>query len=188
MNLPNALTLSRIGFALILIYLLLLNSFVGNVWAAIVFFVAALTDFYDGYFAKKRGLITDFGKIMDPISDKVLTLSIFFVFADIGMVAWWMVFLIAVREIAVTIDRLYCMRKGHVLAAERSGKIKTVFQIMTISIILLYLILDQAWFANTWFYQIQKPYLGWINGFMVITVLLTLSSGYSYLKTRRNLA
>ena len=75
MNLPNILTLSRIGFAFVLVYLLLLNSLTGNIWAAVLFTVASLTDFYDGYLAKKRGLVSNFGKIMDPIADKVLILS-----------------------------------------------------------------------------------------------------------------
>jgi CDP-diacylglycerol---glycerol-3-phosphate 3-phosphatidyltransferase len=186
MNLPNILTLSRIGFAGIMVYLLLWNSLTGNLWAAFVFFIASLTDFYDGYIAKKRGLISDFGKIMDPISDKVLILSIFVVLAYLGMLPWWMVSLIALREIVVTIDRLIVMRQGKVLAAEKAGKIKTVFQITTISVILLYLILDQSVFAHSWFYQIQKPYLGTINALMVITVALTLASGASYFKNKRN--
>ena len=90
--------------------------------------MASITDFYDGYLAKTRGLISDFGKIMDPISDKILMLSIFFALAYMGIVAWWMVILIAVREIYVTLDRLWSMKKGQVLSAERAGKIKTVFQ------------------------------------------------------------
>ena len=126
---------------------------------------------------------------MDPIADKVLMLSIFFVLAHIGMVAWWMVILIALREVLITVDRLYAMRQGRVLPAERAGKIKTVFQIVTICIILLYLILDQAAFAHQWFYQIQNPYLSWINGCMVATVFLTLASAVPYLQNRiRNIS
>jgi CDP-diacylglycerol--glycerol-3-phosphate 3-phosphatidyltransferase len=185
MNLPNLLTLSRIGFAFVLVYLLLLNSLAGNVWAAIVFLIASLTDFYDGYLAKKKGMISDFGKIMDPISDKVLMLALFFVLAYLGMIMWWMVILIAIREIGVTVDRLYCVNRGLVLAAEKAGKIKTVFQITTISFILIYLILEQAAFANPWFYQIQKPYLGGINGLMAITVGLTIGSGITYFQNKK---
>lgn len=184
MNLPNILTLSRILFAAIIVYLLLLNSLTGNVWAAVFFVIASITDFYDGYLAKKHGLISDFGKIMDPIADKVLMLSIFSVLANIGMIAWWMVIVIALREVFITIDRLYSMRKGEVLAAERAGKIKTVFQILTICIIFIYLILDQAPSAHQWFYQIQKSYLSWINGCMMITVLLTITSAVPYVQQR----
>lgn len=184
MSLPNILTLSRIFFAVIIVWLLLLNSLAGNVGAAVFFVIASITDFYDGYLAKKHGLTSDFGKLMDPIADKVLMLSIFVVLANIGMVAWWMVVLIALREIVVTVDRLIMMRQGIVLAAEQLGKIKTVFQILTVAVILIYLILDQATFAHQWIYKIQKTYLGCINGLMLITVVITVWSGISYWQSR----
>lgn len=184
MNLPNALTLSRIGFAFILVYLLLLNSLTGNILAAVLFTIASLTDFYDGHLAKKRGLISDFGKIMDPIADKVLILSIFFVLAYTGRVAWWMVWLITFREIVVTADRLWCMRKGEVLAAEKAGKIKTVFQITVISFILIHLILNQAAFAQGWFHRIANFYWGFVHVLMDITVGITIGSGISYFQSK----
>lgn len=181
---PNVLTVSRIGFAVLLVFLLLQNSLAGNILAVIVFTLASLTDFYDGYLAKKKSTVSDFGKIMDPIADKVLMLSVFFVLVYLGMAALWMVILIAVREILVTLDRLWRTCRGQVLAAEMAGKIKTVFQIITISLILIYLILEQSAFAHGWFYQIQKFYLGGINVFMVITVLITLVSGAAYFQNR----
>ena len=136
MNLPNILTLSRVVLAFVLIFLLEGRSAVGNILAFIVFVIAALTDFYDGHLAKKRGLISDFGKIMDPVADKVLLLSAFGVLAHIGMIAWWMFILIALREIVVTASRLLAMRQGQVLAAERAGKVKTVVQILAVSMLL----------------------------------------------------
>ncbi len=184
MNLPNILTISRIGFAIIMVYLLLLNSLTGNVLSAIFFTAASLTDFYDGHLAKKKGLISNFGKIMDPIADKVLILSIFFALAHLDMVDWWMVILIAIREVLVTLDRLWSMRKGQVLAAERAGKIKTVFQIATVSFILIYLILEQAAFSHGWFRRIENFYLGWVNILMLITVLLTIGSGMVYFQNK----
>ena len=184
MNLPNLLTLSRIGFAAVIVYLLLLNSLTGNVWAAVLFVVASITDFYDGYFAKKMNLISDFGKLMDPIADKVLLLSIFFVLAHIGIVTWWMVILIGLREFFVTVDRLLLMSKGQVVAAERLGKIKTVVQILTISMIFVYLILDQGAYSSGWFQRIREGYLRCISVFMVTTVYITLYSGYSYWQGR----
>jgi CDP-diacylglycerol--glycerol-3-phosphate 3-phosphatidyltransferase len=184
MNLPNILTLSRIGFAGIIVYLLLLNSMVSHYWAALVFILASITDYYDGFLAKKHGLITDFGKIMDPIADKVLMLSIFFTLAYLGVLAWWMVMIIALREIIVTVDRLWCMRQGQVLPAEKAGKIKTVLQILAVGVILIYLILDQAEFANSWFHQFQKIYLGGINVIMAMVVGITVYSGVSYWNQR----
>ncbi|MBI3602524.1 MAG: CDP-diacylglycerol--glycerol-3-phosphate 3-phosphatidyltransferase [Candidatus Omnitrophica bacterium] len=184
MNWPNVLTVSRIGFAFILVYLLLQNCLTANIWAVIFFTAASLTDFYDGYLAKRQGLMSDFGKIMDPIADKVLMLSMFFVLTYIGMIALWMVVFIAAREILVTADRLRCVRQGQILAAERAGKIKTIFQMITVSVILLYLILEQAAFGYSWFYQVQKAYLGAINIFMVLTVFLTVGSGAAYFQHR----
>lgn len=185
MNLPNLLTLSRIFIAVVIVWLLLLNSLAGNIGAAVFFIIASITDFYDGYLAKKYGLTSDFGKLMDPIADKVLMLSIFTVLAVVGMVAWWMVLIIALREVWVTIDRLLMMRRGIVLAAEQLGKIKTVLQIVTVSVILLYLILDQATFAHQWIYKIQNTYLGCINGLMLISVVLTVWSGVGYWQSRK---
>ena len=184
MNWPNVLTISRLGFAVVLVYLLSLNSLIGNIWSAIFFIIASLTDFYDGYLAKKKGLISNFGKIMDPIADKILMLSIFSVLAYMGVIDWWMVILIAIREILVTVDRLWSMYQGHILAAEHFGKIKTISQMTTVGVILLYLILEQASFSHKWFYQIQNVYLGGINILMLITVLLTIGSGASYLQSR----
>ena len=106
MNLPNVLTLSRIVLAVVLVFLLEENSSMGNILAVIVFAIASLTDFYDGHLAKTRGLVSDFGKIMDPIADKILLLSAFGVLAHIGMIAWWMFIVIAIREILVTVSRL----------------------------------------------------------------------------------
>ena len=184
MNWPNILTLSRVAFAFIVVYLLLLNSLIGDILAAAAFALASLTDFYDGYLAKKKGLISDFGKIMDPIADKVLMLSIFSCLAYMGLIDGWMVLLIAIREIGITVDRLWCMKKGQVLAAERAGKIKTAFQILTVSFILIYLILEQMAFSYDWFYQIQGYYLSGIDFLMMITVLLTLVSGVSYFRNK----
>src|ERR1700733_13695595 len=110
MNLPNILTCSRIVLALVLVILLEKSTEIGNVGAVIVFAAASLTDFYDGHLAKTRGLVSDFGKIMDPIADKVLILSAFGVLAHTGMVAWWMFIAIAIREISVTVSRLIMMR------------------------------------------------------------------------------
>ncbi len=187
MNIANILTLSRIVLAAVIVWLLLLNSLNANIMATVLFIVAALTDFYDGHLAKKQGLISDFGKIMDPIADKVLLLSMFWVFAVLGMIEGWMVVVIAVREIGVTADRLWMMQRGQVLAAEKAGKIKTVCQITAVSVILLYLIVDQSAWAMNWFYQIQQAWHGVINALMFATLCVTIYSGVAYVKSRWNL-
>ncbi len=180
MNLPNILTMSRFGFAIIFVFLLLQNSLEATILAAVVFTVAAVTDLLDGYFAKKHGLDTDFGKIMDPIADKFLILAAFFVFVYIGLVQGWMVLLIFIREVAVTVSRMMRLRRGQVIAAEKAGKIKTVFQIFCVGVALLFLMLEKSSFAQNWSASVENGWVVVINLLMFVTVLLTVNSGVSY--------
>jgi len=182
MNLPNVLTMSRIVLAVVLVFLLEESSPLGNILAAIVFTVASLTDFYDGHLAKTKGLVSDFGKIMDPIADKILILSTFGVLAHIGMIAWWMFIVIAVREVLVTASRFWAMAHGRILAAERAGKIKTVVQIVAVSVILLYLVAQQSEFCSYWFYNVQRIWLGINYGMMLAAVMVTVYSGIDYFR------
>ena len=182
MNIPNVLTISRIVLAVVLIFLLEENTSLGNILAAVVFAFASLTDFYDGHLAKRSGLVSDFGKIMDPIADKVLILSAFGVLANIGMIAWWMFLVIAVREIAVTTSRLLAIRHGQVLAAERAGKVKTVVQIIAISSILLFLVAQQSENCSFWFYNAQRTWLIINNVLMLWAVFMTVYSGVDYFR------
>ena len=184
MNLPNILTFSRIVFAVVLIFLLEESSQIGNILALIVFVIASLTDFYDGHLAKKRGLISDFGKIMDPVADKILLLSVFGVLAHIGKIAWWMFIVIAIREVLVTGSRLWAMRQGQVLAAERAGKIKTVVQITAVLAILINLVAQQSEYCSFWFYSAQRIWDS-INDFlMFVAVILTVYSGIDYFRNK----
>jgi len=182
MNLPNVLTISRIVLTIVLIFLLEENSSIGNILAVIVFTIASLTDFYDGHLAKTRGLVSNFGKMMDPIADKVLLLSAFGVLAHThtSMVPWWMFIVIAIREILVTASRLWAMRQGQVLAAERAGKIKTVIQIITVSAILLYLVAQQSEYCSFWFHNVQNVWFGINKVLMILAVILTVYSGAEY--------
>lgn len=163
-------------------WLLLQYTLFAYVAAALLFAMAALTDFYDGHLAKRQGITSDFGKMMDPIADKVLILSIFAVFAHMGLIELWMVLIIAVREITVTISRLQAMLQGQILAAEKAGKIKTVLQIVTVSVILSFLIAEESPFTVGWFFQIQPFWQGSINFFMVATVVVTIASGIVYFR------
>ncbi len=182
MNLPNILTVSRAVFALIIAASLLSNSLFGCIAAMALFVFASLTDFYDGYLAKKMGLVSDFGKIMDPIADKVLVLSVLGVLAHLGLVQWWMVIIIAAREIIVTGSRLRSMSCGKILVAEAAGKIKTFCQIIAIIVILLFLIADQSSLFNAWFYRVEREWRSLIHVLMIANVFLTVGSGVLYFK------
>jgi len=180
MNLPNVLTISRIVLAILLVFLLEERSPVGNILAFIVFAIASLTDFCDGHLARRKGLVSDFGKIMDPIADKILLLSIFGVFAHLGIIDWWMFGIVAAREVLITASRLSAMRQGQVLSAERAGKIKTVAQIIAVLVILLFLIASQNAFCSGWFYSVQVVWAGSIKVLMMIVVAITVYSGIDY--------
>jgi len=184
MNLPNVLTVSRLFFAIVLIVLLEEKSSLGNILAVIVFTIASLTDFYDGYLAKKQGLISDFGKIMDPIADKALMLSVFGVFAHIGVIAWWIFIIIAFREVVVTASRLQAMQKGQVLAAERAGKIKTVVQIVAVSVILLFLVAQQSELCSSWFENVKSTWHLINQGILILAIILTVYSGFDYFQNK----
>ena len=180
MNLPNLLTLSRMGLSLLLVWLLLLPGLGPKVAALLVFTAAALTDWWDGRIARRRGLISKFGVLMDPIADKVLVLCAFAAFVKLGVVAWWMVLLIIARETLITGLRMIALAKGQALPAEASGKVKAASQMVTISLILLFLIARQK-FSGSWLDQAHRI----LHALVFLTMLLTLSSGASFLRHNR---
>ena len=133
-NLPNRLTLGRIAAVPIFLLLLLLN-FPFHYFAALAVFVAAsLTDLFDGKIARSRGLITDFGKFLDPIADKMLTTAAFlgFMSLGIGFGTVWITLIILMREFSVSSIRMIAAASGKVVAADKWGKIKTVMQMVGI--------------------------------------------------------
>ena len=188
MNLPNQLTISRIILTFIFVYFISQNGLVPMLMAAVIFSLASFTDYFDGYYAKKYGMTTDFGKLMDPIADKFLILAAFLAFVRMHLVADWMVVLILGREILITGLRFFAMTKGKVLGAEKAGKHKTVSQIVAIFVILGFIIFRESLFAmSKWSYAIETWWRCGIDFLMLVTVALTLMSGLSYLWTNRKL-
>ena len=185
MTFPNVLTLLRIGLTFLIIYFLPREGASAKAWTIVIFALAALTDYFDGFLARKHGLITSFGKIMDPIADKFLILSVFYIFMQMGIFPVWGFVLIFVREAGLTVYRLFFVGKGTVLSAEKFGKIKTVFQIVTISFVLIYLFLiDLICVSKD---VLNCPVNSSLNllfmasqGLIYITILLTLLSGMSF--------
>lgn len=147
MNLPNKLTVLRIiMIPLFVVFFYLTTIPVNYVIAAVIFALAAFTDFLDGYIARKYDLVTDFGKFLDPIADKVLVSTALIVL--IGEFPWYaavMVALIVARELIVSGFRLVAAGKGMVIAADKSGKIKTFFTDITIIITLIALQVGVSW-------------------------------------------
>ncbi|KAA9153788.1 CDP-diacylglycerol--glycerol-3-phosphate 3-phosphatidyltransferase [Amycolatopsis acidicola] len=138
-NLANILTLSRLVLVPVFVLALFADGGTDTTWrylATVLFAIASLTDQVDGWVARRYGLITDFGKIADPIADKALTGAALIGLSVLGELSWWVTIVIAVREIGVTLLRFWVIRHG-VIAASRGGKAKTLTQIAAIVAYLL---------------------------------------------------
>src|SRR3989344_8523821 len=112
MSLPNRLTIARIFLTFVFVFFAFQTGLPSKIIALVVFLLASLTDFYDGYYAKKYNLVSDFGKLMDPIADKFLILTAFFTFTVLHFIQAWMFVLILVREAGGTLIRLRALRRG----------------------------------------------------------------------------
>jgi CDP-diacylglycerol---glycerol-3-phosphate 3-phosphatidyltransferase len=132
LNLPNALTVMRIMLVPVLVVALLGNTPGGDVLAAVVFVLASLTDFVDGRLARARDSVTTFGKLMDPLADKLLIIAALISLVSLHRLAAWIAMVIITRELAVTVLRLGASGAGVVVAASTLGKVKTCLQIAAI--------------------------------------------------------
>jgi CDP-diacylglycerol---glycerol-3-phosphate 3-phosphatidyltransferase len=135
---PNSLTLYRILVIPIIVLLLVFPNRYCTFIAAIIFSSAAITDYLDGFYARRRGMVSNFGKFMDPVADKLLTCSAFIMLVSHGWVPGWIVCIIVSREIAVTGLRSVVSEKGGDVSASRLGKYKTGFQIAAVIPLILH--------------------------------------------------
>ncbi|MCB1231538.1 MAG: CDP-diacylglycerol--glycerol-3-phosphate 3-phosphatidyltransferase [Verrucomicrobiae bacterium] len=191
MNLPNQLTLLRFILTFVFVAAMSVEFPQSRSVAAIVFIIAAITDFLDGYLARKHNLITNFGKLMDPLADKVLMAAGFVMLMatpEVPLPAW-MVIVILTREFLVTGLRLVASAEGVVLAAESLGKHKTIWQIVMIIYFLVALASSEATFSWMRWLFAWKPTSPEIAGviLMWIALLLTVISGLSYAWKNRKL-
>lgn len=169
MNLPNKLTVIRILAIPLFLLFLYISKGIFRFLPLLIFAAAAITDTVDGYIARRDNLITDFGKFMDPLADKLLTASAFIAFVEIGYLSSWVVVLIISREFLVSGFRTLAASKGVTIAANPWGKIKTVFQMVLIVTVLLNYT-GYAAFTTSW-----------ITPLVAIVVLLTVTSGATYI-------
>ncbi len=132
MNLPNKLTVLRIILVPFFVFFLLTDFKFHSIVALVLFIVASITDTLDGKIARKRNLITDFGKFADPLADKILVISALICFVELGIVSSWLVIIVLFREFSVTSIRLVASAKGKVVAANIWGKAKTVSQMIAV--------------------------------------------------------
>ncbi|WAW15652.1 CDP-diacylglycerol--glycerol-3-phosphate 3-phosphatidyltransferase [Peptostreptococcus equinus] len=169
MNLPNKLTLFRICLVPILVLITYIDFPEKYLVALILFILASVTDFLDGHLARSRNLVTDFGKFMDPLADKILVIATLICLIEAGLVPGWGVTIIIARELAVSILRAIAASNGTVIAAGKSGKLKTITQMFAIIFLLLGAYVDH--------------YIVLMIGSILfyISVVLTIYSGYEYL-------
>lgn len=189
MNTPNKLTISRIVLTFVFMFFLFSKGASMKFLALATFLVASATDYFDGKIARERNEITDFGKFMDPIADKFLTIAAFLAFVEMGLVPAWMVAIIISRELFITGIRLFAATKGKVLSAEAAGKHKTVSQITAIFVILLFIFFRDAGMKvfQVWSTSLEYWFRQVIFILMIITVILTMISGLSYIWRNKEL-
>lgn len=168
MNLPNKITLFRV--ILVPIFILTMYLFPeNNILSLLVFTVAALSDALDGYLARKHNLVTNFGKFMDPLADKILTMSAFVMLVERGAIPAWIIIVVLAREFAITGFRVLAADSGVTIAASNLGKFKTITQMLSI---ITYFIL-----GNTIIFTIL----------VYIMLIATAVSGYDYLVKNINI-
>ncbi|MBF9335246.1 CDP-diacylglycerol--glycerol-3-phosphate 3-phosphatidyltransferase [Microbacterium lacticum] len=173
-QLPNAITIVRILCAPVFLWMLLADGGQDGPlrwWAAILFIVAIATDGIDGYLARKYEIVTDLGKLLDPIADKALTGCAFVGLSILGELPWWVTIVVLVREVGITVHRLV-VASDHVVAAAWMGKLKTVAQAVALSLALLPL-----WtIVGDWIHVVNTIA-------MWIAVILTVASGIDHVVT-----
>ena len=191
LNLPNKLTFARMIIAIIFMVFLLSPGVFSRCIALILFITAMITDLYDGKIARQRQMVTNLGKLLDPLADKILVTVAFVSFVELQVVSAWMFVLIITREFCVTGLRLIALSKGKLISASRVGKHKTVSQMVVIVLILLLLILRDILLSHIVDTKALDLFLYWFSYIifiaMSITVGLTLLSGYVYVEKNLSL-
>ncbi len=171
MNLPNKLTILRVLAIPVIVVLLLLDTGAFRSAAIVLFVFACMTDWLDGYIARKQGIVTVFGKFLDPVADKLLVLSTMITLSGLGQLPAWVCVVVLFRELMVDGLRLIAVQKGVVIAAGKLGKIKTVSQMVLVLVVLLNIpALKDLW-------------IDWV--LIAFAVLMTVWSGVDYFLKNR---
>ena len=177
MNLPNKLTLFRMILVPFFVAAVLVPALPNHyLWALLLFLIASYTDHLDGKLARKYNQVTNFGKFLDPVADKIQVISALVCFVQLGFAQTWCVLLIIAREFIVTSIRLVAVDGGKVIAANKWGKTKTVSQLISISVILLLQYLLELSIGSALLFQM----IGDIT--IYIATLLTVISGVTYVQ------
>ncbi len=173
MNTANKITISRIFIIPIYMILMYINSPWTIIAAGVLFIIASATDTLDGYIARKNNMVTDFGKFLDPLADKLLVLTALIIFAVAGRIPSWTVIVITSRELIITSLRTMAALKNKVVAADKFGKLKTIFQLIAVSAMHF-----ETWVTKLGF-DIRMVVI--IDILFYISLALTVYSGINYL-------
>jgi len=185
MPIPNILTVMRIFLTPIFIICLFSDFFGAQLWALVIFIVASITDAYDGYLARKNNMVTNTGRFLDPLADKILVSSAFISFSIMGLIDIWMVALIIFRDLFVMGLRFLMSRRGFIMITSKIAKSKTGVQVGIIIFTLLFLTLK----GFNW--VLLEDYLIFINEYEIvyyltmIAVIFTVYTGYAYIQENR---
>lgn len=185
LTIPNQLTLLRILLTPVFVILILKKTAFTQMSASAIFAIAALTDWYDGWFARKFGVITRIGQFMDPLADKILVTSALVVFAVLDYIFVWMVWVIVIRDSFITLNRMFAIRVGKPIITSVLAKWKTAAQMLTIFLILAFINWRNFLAGDTQPYTPRYDDL--IGIAMSIVTLLTVLSGLIYIWENREL-
>jgi CDP-diacylglycerol---glycerol-3-phosphate 3-phosphatidyltransferase len=203
-TIPNAITVGRVVLAPVVFFLILMDGFWPRILAFLLFLAAAFSDLWDGYLARKHGWVSDFGKLMDPLADKLLVVATFVPFYLIsnpptptghfpywGAFPWWVLAVIFGREVLVTAVRQVAARRGRVIPAGPEGKLKAVFQNIFCGATIFWFALQSAALTHGWTGVFWDRWQAWLHApvvliSLVIALVLTVYSMLVYLvKWRR---
>lgn len=177
-NLPNLLTFLRILLIPVVLWLLAEGTPRANFWAAVVYGITAITDFLDGWLARRQNLISVLGKFLDPLADKLLVMAVLVFMVDLGRVPFWAVIVIIGRELSITSLRVIAMTEGVLIAAGQGGKDKTALQMVA----LLMLIVHHPYVLNFGFASMEVDFNGAGTALLYLSVVLAITSAGEYIK------
>lgn len=183
LTIPNSLTLVRFLLTPVFYFLIIDGSAETRLWASIVFIIGALTDWYDGYFARRFGLVTRWGQFMDPLADKVLISAALVVLAQLNYLFWWMVIVIIARDFIITFLRLFALYIGRPIITTVAAKWKTFLQMAFVLAVLVYINIPGV--PEVRLNMTARPWLQWTTIVISIVILLTAYSGIYYLIVNR---
>jgi len=187
MVLPNQLTILRIILTPVFVFFFLQESETYKLISIGIFFVAAITDWYDGWLARKFNYITNWGKFWDPLADKILTAGAFFALVHVGILELWMVLIVIFRDFTVTILRGFADKQNISFATSRYAKWKTFFQMVFIDYLLLVYVLSSTLYIQEHY---QATFIILLDQrlvycLMLLITLITIHSGYKYFSENR---